>query len=223
MTISNVEKQMGSFRLHIPTLSLAPGTVYGILGPNGSGKSTLLKLLGGLLSPDGGTISLGEWTGKDVTLLPQKPYLLRDTVLQNLLYPLKLRKITPTQDVVDHYLALAGLAPLAQSFAPGLSSGEGQKLALIRALIFDPKLVLIDETFSNMDMESQMTFESYILEKQNTAPITWVIISHQLSTIKRLCDQVIYMENGHIIEAGPTQETLESPTTPALAKFLAWQ
>ena len=211
MTISNLTKCQGAFRLHIPYLSLVPGKVYGIVGPNGCGKSTLLKILGGLTFSDTGTIDREGLTPGQITLLPQKPYLMRDTVLANLTYPLTLRKIKPDQGVINQYLHLAGLTHLRGAFAPGLSSGEGQKLALIRALIFNPKLILMDETFSNMDMESQLAFEAHMLEKQQSAPITWLIISHQFATIQRLCDHILYMENGQLIEDGPS---------PSLARFL---
>ena len=220
MKISNVQKSFGRFCLNIPALTLEKGRMYGMIGPNGGGKSTAVKLLAGLLTPDAGAIDYEGLHPRDITLVPQKPYLMRDTVRANLVYPLQIRKIKPDKGVLDHFLSLAGLEDLQNAYAPGLSSGEAQKLALIRAMIFSPQLIIADETFSNMDMESQARFEKYILDRQRTAPVTWVVISHQLSTIKRLCSHTFFMQNGEIKEEGATGTLLESPKTQALKQYV---
>ena len=214
MKATNITKTYKNFTLNIPSLHLPPGRIYGILGANGCGKSTLLKLLTGLETPDQGHINWEGLTPQDITLVPQKPYLMETTVLKNLQYPLKIRKTTSPH--IDKYLDLAGLTQLKNNYAPGLSSGEGQKLALIRAMIFDPKYIFIDETFSNMDTESQLKFEAHILK----SPATYVIISHQLATIKRLCNHIIFMENGQITEAGAADEIFANPQSPGLQRFL---
>ena len=220
MKISDLRKSYERFSLHIEDLSLDSGQIYGLIGANGCGKSTTLKLLTGLIQPDAGVIDYGNLDKQDITLVPQKPYLMRDTVLANLIYPLKIRKIKPNPGTVDHYLELAGLQDLRQAYAPSLSSGEAQKLALVRAMIFSPKVIFVDETFSNMDMESQMLFEKYILGKQEKSPATWVIISHQLATIKRMCSYVFYMANGKIEAQGETETVLTASENASLVKYL---
>ena len=222
MTISSLSKSFGQFSLHIPHLQMPADQIYGLIGPNGCGKSTLASLLAGLLPPDSGTINHDGLGQKDMTLVPQKPYLMRDTVLANLIYPLKVRKLKPNAAEIDHYLKLAGLQNLRHEYAPKLSSGEAQKLALIRAMVFSPRLIFVDETFSNMDMESQANFENYILESQQKRPITWVIISHQLSTIKRICDYVFYMKDGRIEEEGKACAIFANPKTASLKRYLAF-
>jgi len=223
MTVSNLSKSFGQFSLHVPHLQIPAGQIYGLIGQNGCGKSTLTSLLAGLISPDSGKIDHHGLGQKDITFVPQKPYLMRDTVLANLIYPLKVRKLKPSAAELDHYLELAGLQNLRHEYAPKLSSGEAQKLALIRAMIFSPRLIFVDETFSNMDMESQANFESYILNSQQKCPITWVIISHQLSTIKRMCDYVFYMKGGKIEEEGKTCEIFASPNTASLKRYLEFK
>ena len=220
MKIFNLQKSFGRFALHIQDMELRSGQIYGLIGANGCGKSTTLKLLAGLIPPDAEVINYEGLNARDITLVPQKPYLIRDTVMANLTYPLKIRKIKPDKELLDHYLELAGLQNLKQAYAPGLSSGESQKLALIRAMVFSPKLILIDETFSNMDMESQARFENYVLERQKKSPITWMIISHQLPTIRRMCGYTFFMEDGKIEEEGDTGMVLAKPQTPSLERYV---
>ena len=88
MKIFNLRKQMGDFCLQIDRMELAPGVVHGLVGSNGCGKSTLSKLIMGILTPDGGRIDYEGLTPRDLTMTSQKPYLLHDTVYQNLIYPL---------------------------------------------------------------------------------------------------------------------------------------
>ena len=220
MKISNLQKSFGQFLLYIQDMELRSGQIYGLIGANGCGKSTTIKLLAGLIKPDAGIIDYKGLDMCDITLVPQKPYMMQDTVMANLTYPLKIRKIRPDKALLDHHLELAGLQNLKQAYAPGLSSGESQKLALIRAMVFSPKLIFIDETFSNMDMESQARFEDYVLEMQKKSATTWIVISHQLSTIKRMCEYTFFMENGKIKEEGKTGTILTTPETPSLAKYV---
>ncbi|MEG1895141.1 MAG: ABC transporter ATP-binding protein, partial [Oscillospiraceae bacterium] len=98
---------------------------------------------------------------------------------------------------------------------------EQQKLSFIRALIFKPKLVIIDETLSNLDPDSAALFEQLILEQQNKEPITWITISHQLVHIKKICDIVHFMENGNIVARGTPQQMLLDPVHPSVIKYLS--
>jgi len=220
MKISNLKKSFDKFSLHIESLEMPEGKIYGIIGPNGCGKSTAMKMMAGVMRADNGTIDYEGLTPRDITMVLRKPYLLHDTVVRNLTYPLKLRKIKPDTDLVDHYLQITGLQNYRNDYAPALSGGEQQKLALVRALIFSPKMIFIDEAFSNMDIESVAFFENYILEKQKENPITWVIISHQLANIKRLCEYTFFMHNGKVCACGATDELLSSPENDKLKQYL---
>ena len=220
MKITNVKKAFDHFSLEIPHLEIQAGCIYGLVGANGCGKSTLLKLIAGLMPKDSGEIEYGELTFRDITYLPRKPYLLHDTVYKNLVYPLGLRKIKPDPELVEYYLRLGGLYDLQKQYAPSLSNGEQQKLSMIRAMIFEPSLVLIDEGFSNLDIESKNQFEKLILEKQKKAPSRWILVSHQLSHIERLCQKVIFMDKGKILEEGTVKELLYKPQSKELAGFL---
>ena len=102
-----------------------------------------------------------------------------------------------------------------------LSSGEQQKLSFIRALIFKPKLVIVDETLSNLDPDSADLFEKLILEQQEKDPITWITISHQLVHIRKICDMVHFMEKGDIIEKATPHDMFVNPANPSVIKYLA--
>ena len=222
MKITNIKKKFGSFTLDVPLLDFSETIIYGIIGPNGCGKTTVLKLMAGLQKPDDGQIEYEDLTRRDVTMVFKKPYLIGDTVLKNLTYPLALRGIKPNKEIIDEYLEMAGLADSREKYAPSLSGGQQQKLSLVRALIFSPKIIFIDEGFSNMDIESVVFFENYILNRQKEHPITWIIVSHQISDIKRLCDYVYFMCNGTVEEEGTTDELLLNPKAPNLKRFLQY-
>lgn len=221
MKISNLEKRMGQFRLHIDSMNLETGLVHGLVGSNGCGKTTLSKLIMGILEPDQGTIDYEGLTFRDITMTSQKPYLLHDTVYQNLIYPLKIRGIRPDEDEADKWLERCGLRDKKKQYARSLSSGEQQKLSFIRALIFKPSMVIVDETLSNLDPDSTELFEQLILEQQKERPVTWVTISHQLVHIKKICDRVHFMENGTQIAEGTAEEILLHPTHPSIRNFLS--
>lgn len=145
-----------------------------------------------ILKPDKGKISYEGMELKDITMTAQRPYLLHSSVYENLIYPLKIRKRKPDREKTDRLLEEFGLLDKKNQYARSLSSGEQQKLSLLRALIFQPKLIIIDETLSNMDPESVEKFENRILEEQKKDPVTWIIISHRLSQIYKLCDRVCF-------------------------------
>ena len=213
---------MDEFSLRVESLTIDTGLVYGLIGPNGSGKTTLLKIIAGLMAPDAGLVDREGLTARDITMAPRKPYFLHDTVYRNLVYPLTIRGIKPDKASTDYYLELAGLKDQQRQYAPSLSTGEQQKLSLIRALVFSPKLILIDEAFASLDMESAGLFESVILERQKHTPATYVICSHQLSHIQRLCGHVFFMWSGSIGAEGPAHDVLLRPENPDLKHYLQY-
>lgn len=220
MKISDIKKSYGKFTLDIAQMEIRDPGIYGLIGPNGCGKTTLLKIIMGISKADSGNISYDGLSPRDITMVLRKPYLLRTTVINNLTYPLKIRGIKPDGALLDYYLVLAGLENHRNEYAPTLSGGEQQKLALVRAMIFSPKLVLIDEAFTHLDMESAEIFERFILERQRQNPIIFVICAHQLSHIKRLCAYVFFMYSGKLEAEGATAQILSQPETPQLQKFL---
>jgi ABC-type multidrug transport system ATPase subunit len=220
LKITDLSKNYPGFSLRVRRMSLMQGRIYGLIGPNGSGKTTLMKLIAGLLEKDGGYIDYEGLTQRDITMAPRRPYLLRDNVYNNLVFPLSLRGVKPDQAQAERYLELAGLRDKRRQYAPGLSGGEQQKLSMVRALIFRPRLILMDEAFSGMDIESARAFEQLIIDRQREEPATWLIISHQLPLIRRLCDHVFFMDSGRMTAEGRAGEMLFKPQHAPLQKYL---
>ena len=221
MKITDLKKQQGSFLLNVKNAQFESGMVHGIIGSNGSGKTTLSKIIMGTLTYDSGNIDYEGLTARDITMTGQRPYLMHTSVYNNLVYPLKVRNIKIDESYADYWLEKAGLQDKKKQYALSLSSGEQQKLSFIRALIFKPKLVIVDETLSNLDPDSADLFERLILEQQKADPITWITISHQLVHIRKICDMVHFMEKGDIIEKATPQEMFVNPANPSVIKYLS--
>jgi len=220
MTLTGIYKKLGNFSLCVEKL-VVPGTgIYGLVGPNGSGKSTLAKLMAGLLEPDNGRIDTEGLGPRDITLLSRKPYLMNDSVYNNLVYPLKLRNIKPDPLVIDSYLERMGFSERRKQKARSLSGGEQQKLAFLRALIFKPRIIIADEAMTALDIDSLDQFENMILEEQKKDPVIWIVISHQMSHVRRLADNVFFMYQGKIEVEGSMEKILSGSSNPHLRQYL---
>lgn len=200
MKITDLQKRMGRFELHVDSLFLEPGRIHGIVGPNGCGKTVFLKLVMGILEPDGGRIDYEGIRPEEMTMMTQRPYLMRTSVYKNLIYPLKIRGIQPDEDQMDELLRKAGLLEQKKQYARSLSSGEKQKLSFLRAMVFEPKLIIMDETLSNLDPESEALFQELIFMRQERKPATWLVVNHQWDHVNRLFDVVHYMEKGTFVK-----------------------
>lgn len=196
MKITNLEKSVGNFKLEIEHLDIKQGMIHGIIGHNGCGKSVLLKLIMGIMEKDSGIIDYEGMSLNKVTLMNQRPYLLHDTVYNNVVYPLKIRGITPDEKKIDKLLDKVDMLPLKKQYARSLSSGERQKLSFLRAIVFEPEFIMMDETLSNLDPDSEQVIVDMIKEIQTIKPKTWVIVSHQLERHEGLCDVIHKMEKG---------------------------
>ncbi len=223
MKITRLKKTLGSVSIDIRNLEIEEGKIHGIIGHNGCGKTTLCKLILGLMDCDEIIIDWKGLTPTDCTMTSQRPYLLRGTVYDNIVYPLKIRKIKPKDDLIDEYLEKFGLLDKKNQYALSLSSGERQKLSLIRAFIFNPKFVIVDETFANLDFESVKIFEEFLLESQKKINSTFIVISHQLPQLQRMCDKLHFMEKGKIIESGEAGKILNNPSNPKVREYLKSQ
>lgn len=196
--------------LDIAELTIPGGSITGLAGPNGSGKSTLLKIMSLSERCTSGTV---YYHGRPVlpfdaeahhriTLLPQEAHLLMRTVFNNISYGLKIRgQKKQLRESVAAALDLVGLAP---SFADRqwhqLSGGEAQRVALTARLALKPACLLLDEPTASVDMESARSIRRAILLARKEWGTTLVIASHNQSWLNDLCDGIIYLYNGRILD-----------------------
>lgn len=220
MKIINLQKKLGTFELKIPYLELESGCIHGFIGGNGSGKTTAAKIIAGILKPDAGEIQYEGLKSKDITMTFQRPYMLHSSVYDNLVYPLKIRGIKPNETEIDNILEQYNLLSKKNQYARTLSSGEQQKLSFLRTIIFKPKFVIVDETLSNLSSENLELIEDLILQIQKSENITWIIISHQLSLINKLCDNIHFFSGGKVIESGEKKNVISFTENPVIKAFV---
>ena len=220
MKIINVEKKIGGFVLETGCVQIETGCIHGFIGSNGSGKTTLAKLIMGILEPDRGRIDYGDLTMRDITMTSQRPYLLHDTVYENIVYPLKIRRIKPDKRAVLDMLEACGMGGKEKQSARSLSSGERQKVSMLRAMCFHPRLVIIDETLSNLDPDSVDFFEKQIRKMNQEEENTWILISHRLSHIGKMCGRIHALDKGKIIQSGRAEDVLLHSPVPEVQRFL---
>lgn len=221
MKIIDLEKRQGDFQLKTGSFSIESGRIHGIIGGNGCGKTTLCKLIMGILTPDGGRIDYEGLHPREITMTAQRPYFIQGSVYENICYPLKIRRKRPDEEKIDQWLARCGLTGKKHQYARSLSSGEQQKVSMIRALIFDPAFIMIDETLSNLDPENLELFEQVILEMQRERPVTWLLISHRLAHIYKMCEVLHFMHRGEILAGGDRDEILFRTQDERIRRFVA--
>ena len=200
MRITELRKKIGKTDLYIEDLEIESGMIHGLVGPNGCGKTTLLKLIMGITEPDSGSIDYGALGPQDITMMSQRPYLMHASVYENIVYPLKIRGERIDEAMIDGLLERTGLLEIKDQYAGSLSSGERQKLSFLRAIVFKPKMVLMDETLSNLDADSGKLFREMLLERHREDGSTWLIVSHQWDAMNDLFDRVHHMEKGRIVK-----------------------
>ena len=188
-----------------------------ILGPNGAGKSILLKICHELLEPGSGSLSFPNGYNQTSMVFP-KPVFLRRTVLENLIYVLEISGVQKEQRNEKAKTALKqfSMTELADHPARSLSSGEKQRLSVIRALLLEPDILFLDEPTANLDPSATAILENMIEETN----ITTIMASHDLMQAKRIAEQIIYIENGDIIECNDAKSFFEKPETPQAQKFI---
>ncbi len=221
MRITDLEKKQGDFQMKIDTLVLEKGKIHGIIGGNGCGKTTLCKLIMGILRPDRGTLDYEGLDIRKITMTAQRPYFIQGSVYENICYPLKIRRIRPDEQKIDQWLDRCSLAEKKHQYARSLSSGEQQKVSMIRALIFDPEFVMIDETLSNLDPENLELFEHVIFDIQKERAITWLLISHRLAHIYKMCGELHFMHEGTLLASGGKHEILFENKDDRIRRFVA--
>jgi peptide/nickel transport system ATP-binding protein len=205
------------------------GETLGIVGESGSGKTTLARSLVGLVKPHRGKVLFeGEPahpTGhgrvaylRKVQLIYQHPYEAlspRMTVQAAIAEPLRRHRLCAPGDIARRVADLMAQVDLSSDlsgrFPAQLSGGQCQRVAIARALAFDPRVLIADEVTSALDVTLQAQVMDLLLKLQKERGLTMIFISHDLAVIRRLCNSVIVMRRGEIVEAGPTGAVFDTP------------
>ncbi len=197
--------------------------VTAVIGPNGAGKSVMLRIIDGLLRPDDGTIRFGNRLPQDVrrALVFQRPGLLRASIARNValaLVPWKLSRQAVAQRV-DEALVAVGLADRANEAARRLSGGEQQRLALSRAWVTEPELLLLDEPTASLDPGATEEIERLIVSMARNGTKV-VLVSHNLGQVARLAEDIIVVSHGKAVEHGPAHQILSSPRSAEAQAYI---
>ncbi|CAO97623.1 ABC transporter ATP-binding protein [Erwinia tasmaniensis] len=200
--------------VHDVTLAIDPGECFGLVGPSGCGKSSLLWVMAGLNAHWQGGMRLAghqalpgkPFTGqlrRDVQMVFQDPYASlhpRHRLRRTLAEPLKLIGRDRIDERIDRGFEHAGLDPaLADRYPHQLSGGQRQRVAIVRALLLEPKILLLDEPTSALDMSVQAEILNLLTRLKQQDNLTMVLVSHDPDVIDHMCDRAVHMDGGKLV------------------------
>lgn len=214
--------------VHGVSFAVPAGSVVGVVGESGSGKTTVARVIAGELDPTAGAVmldgsALGHRTRelrRAIQVVYQDPFSSlnpRMTVAQVLSELLRVHRVVPRARVRDRCVELMELVRLPVSvldaYPRQLSGGQRQRVAIARALVLSPRVLVADEPTSALDVSVQRTVLDLLADLQRTLGLTVVLITHDLAVVHRLCDRVVVMRAGEVVEDAPAQEFFAGPRT----------
>jgi len=219
--------------LSVDKLDIEKGKIYGIIGPSGAGKSTLLRILNFLEPPSHGNLFFNGMTvtkaGKHVldmrrkmTMVFQRPILFDTSVYNNVKYGLAARGYAKKDitKLTSNALDEVGLTEFTNRNARSLSGGEAQRIALARAMVLKPEVILLDEPTSNLDPANVAIVEKItkrLHEKQGT---TVIMVTHNIFQAQRIAEEILFFFKGKLIERGSTDKIFNNPQDDRTGAFI---
>jgi|GEM_PF-3979487 len=208
-------------------IAVPGGATLALVGANGAGKTTVVEALAGIVAVSGGRIELGgrdlvpvpAWD-RGVAIVDQRPVVLgRGRVADEAAFALTVRGMRPAaaRAAAAPRLAQVGLADLADRAVSALSGGQIQRLAIARALVADPALLILDEPFASLDAASTEAIVAMLAAERGRR--TTILVTHDPIEALRLADAVAVLDAGRIVESGPAAAVLARPATPATVAF----
>lgn len=210
----DIEKQLGDFKLE--TSFTSDGSVTGLFGNSGAGKTSIINLIAGLIAPDRGRIALDGETLDDTTSRLHVPphkrrigYVFQDarlfphlSVRQNLDYGRRMNGFAPDAIAETRTVDLLDIGHLLDRRSAQLSGGERQRVALGRALLAKPKLLLLDEPLGALDDERKAEILPYFIRLRDEASVPMVLVSHDAGEMRRLATHVVMLKRGKVTASG---------------------
>ncbi len=224
------------------SLEVQRGTIHALVGESGSGKTTAARVLAGLTTFDAGQVrvdgvirqphraldrALAAGTGRILQMVHQNPLASLDprfTIGEAIAEPLRINRIGSRADrrrEVTRALDRVGLpASLAERKPGEISGGQRQRVVLARALVLSPPILVLDEPTSALDVTVQAQVVDLLIELQRELGLTYLFISHDLSLIRQIADQVSVLEHGRLVETGPVPHVFAAPSAPYTQRLL---
>ncbi|MCU0073231.1 ATP-binding cassette domain-containing protein [Pseudomonas koreensis] len=217
-------------------LAIQRGEVFGIIGRSGAGKSSLIRTINRLEQPTSGRVlidqvDIGEYDEDRLVALRRRIGMIfqhfnlmsAKTVWQNVELPLKVAGVPKEQreKKVRELLELVGLQAKHKAYPAQLSGGQKQRVGIARALVHDPDILLCDEATSALDPETTQSILGLLREINKRLGLTIVLITHEMAVIREICDRVVVLEHGHIVEQGPVWEVFGNPQHEVSQTLLA--
>jgi len=217
-------------------LSIARGEIFGIIGRSGAGKSSLIRTLNRLEDVSAGQVlvdgvDIGTLRGSQLVALRRRigmifqhfNLLASQTVLENLALPLKAAgfRRDEIEQRARELLELVGLQGKEQVYPSRLSGGQKQRVGIARALMLKPELLLCDEATSALDPETTQSILALLQDINRRLGLTIVLITHEMAVIRQICDRVVVLEHGRIVEQGPVWQIFGAPQAEATQALLA--
>ena len=233
--IKNLTKSFGeNIVLNDVSLTIEKGDIYGVLGLSGAGKSTLVRCINGLEKQTSGSIIFEnqEINDKNIRDIRQKVAMIfqsfnllkQRNVLKNVLISSELSKSKKDKlsqiNKAKELLKLVGLEDKMYCYPSQLSGGQQQRVAIARALMSDPEVLLCDEATSALDPETTESILDLLKDLNEKFKLTIIMISHQMTVVKQICNKVAIISNSKIVESGSLEEVFNDPKTDIARKFV---
>ena len=228
--IENVSKDLGEFKLDDATLHIDEGEYFIILGPTGAGKTILIETIAGIYRPDSGRVFLN---GADVTnILPKdrqismvyQDYMLFPhlNVAGNIGFGLRQKKIAKSEIIMktDEIAELLGISHLLSRYPGTLSGGEKQRIAIARAVVTEPKVLLLDEPLSALDSRTTERLQAELARIHEITGTTTIHVTHSFEEAFALGDRIAVMCGGRIMQVGAPDDVFRRPNSEFIADFV---